>query len=88
MDIEVQHDPVPCRFGCRDAAVAIVHYQHGCHCWPDPVQALCAQHLVKGLQNNEGRVVARLGRGDREAGEEEMVDVERLIDDNSENDRG
>jgi hypothetical protein len=34
-----------CRFGC-DAPVGIFHVPAGCLCWPDPVQALCAQHAV------------------------------------------
>jgi len=33
-----------CRFGCSSPVVAIVHAPQGCHCFPDPVQALCAQH--------------------------------------------
>lgn len=36
-----------CRFGCDSPVVAIVHTPQGCHCWPDPVQALCAQHFEK-----------------------------------------
>jgi dCTP deaminase len=37
---------VPCRFGCRAPAVGIFYVPEGCICWPDPVQALCAQHVV------------------------------------------
>jgi hypothetical protein len=58
--LEVILDNVPCRFGCREPAVAIVHYPKGCICWPDPVQALCLSHAIKGLQNNEGRVIASI----------------------------
>lgn len=36
-----------CRFGCDDAVVGIFHAPEGCHCWRDPVQALCAQHAIK-----------------------------------------
>jgi hypothetical protein len=36
-----------CRFPtCPSAPVGIVHAPHGCFCWDDPVQALCAQHAV------------------------------------------
>lgn len=38
---------LPCRFaarGCPSRAVAVFYMPAGCHCWPDPVQALCAQH--------------------------------------------
>ena len=41
---------LPCRFsarGCQDHAVGIFHVPEGCHCWPDPIQALCAQHACK-----------------------------------------
>jgi hypothetical protein len=34
-----------CRFGC-DAPVGIFHMPLGCICWRDPIQALCAQHIV------------------------------------------
>lgn len=39
-------EPVPCRFGCREPAAEIVYVPEGCICWPDPVQALCEQHLI------------------------------------------
>lgn len=35
----------PCRFGCKDPAAGIYYVPNGCICWPDPVQALCAQHI-------------------------------------------
>lgn len=41
---------LPCRFserGCTGHAVGIFHVPQGCHCWPDPIQALCAQHACK-----------------------------------------
>lgn len=38
---------VPCRFGCDDPVVAIVHVPEGCNCWDDPLQALCVHHLMK-----------------------------------------
>ena len=37
---------IKCRFGC-DAPVGIFHMPEGCICWRDPVQALCAQHVIK-----------------------------------------
>ena len=48
----------PCRFGCRDRAVGIFWFKggDGCICWPDPVQALCAQHEIKAKQNHTGVV--------------------------------
>lgn len=36
---------VKCRFGC-EAPIGIYHVPAGCVCWPDPVQALCEQHVV------------------------------------------
>jgi hypothetical protein len=39
---------IPCRFaekGCRSPAASILYVPQGCHCWPDPVQALCHQHI-------------------------------------------
>lgn len=50
----------PCRFGCASPAAAIVYYPQGCICWPDVLQALCGQHVVDGIQNNDGSVVAWL----------------------------
>lgn len=42
-----------CRFGC-DAPVGGIYFApEGCWCFPDHMQALCEQHAVKGLQNNE-----------------------------------
>jgi hypothetical protein len=35
-----------CRFGCSSPVVAIIHAPQGCHCFSDPVQALCAQHAL------------------------------------------
>lgn len=64
-DVEpVVRATLPCRFGCREPAAAIVHYPAACICFADPVQALCRQHVEKGLQNNEGRVVAWLEPGE------------------------
>lgn len=40
---------IPCRFaeiGCASPAAEIVYVPAGCICWPDPVQALCEQHLL------------------------------------------
>lgn len=40
---------IRCRFaesGCPSPAAAIVYAPGGCICWPDPVQALCEQHLI------------------------------------------
>lgn len=38
----------PCRHavaGCESPASVVVYLPDGCYCWPDPVQALCRQHL-------------------------------------------
>lgn len=35
-----------CRFGCAGPVVGIYHTPEGCICWPDRVQALCAQHAL------------------------------------------
>ena len=37
---------VRCRFGCDEEPIGIYHVPGGCACFPDPVQALCAQHVV------------------------------------------
>jgi hypothetical protein len=42
-------EPIPCRFaekGCQSEAAEVIYVPQGCHCWPDPVQALCEQHLI------------------------------------------
>ena len=38
---------IKCRFGCKEPPVGIFHVPEGCHCYTDPVQALCAQHAMK-----------------------------------------
>lgn len=45
-------DALRCRHGgpkhhARAPVVAIVHVPEGCVCWPDPIQALCRQHLER-----------------------------------------
>ena len=47
---------VPCRFGCKlSPAIGIYLAEFkgapGCICWPDHVQALCAQHVMKAEGN-------------------------------------
>lgn len=42
-----------CRFGCDSAVVGIYYAATGCICFEDKIQALCAQHAVKGQQNND-----------------------------------
>ena len=40
---------LPCRFsriGCQSPATVILYVPEGCHCWKDPVQALCDQHYI------------------------------------------
>jgi hypothetical protein len=46
MPTETIRPEIPCRFGCKAPAAAIVYVPEGCICWRDPVQALCEQHLV------------------------------------------
>ena len=49
-----------CRFDEHAPATHLVEYSRGCVCWPDRLQALCAQHAHKGLSEMPGRVVAVL----------------------------
>ncbi len=46
LEDEIEASVPKCRFGCDDA-IGIYHIPKGCHCWPDPVQALCIQHFIK-----------------------------------------
>jgi len=46
-------DKLRCRHGCDHPVVGLYHAPDGCICFPDPVQALCNQHAVKGMQNND-----------------------------------
>jgi hypothetical protein len=39
----VKISELKCRFGC-DAPVGIFYLPEGCACFPDRLQALCAQH--------------------------------------------
>lgn len=43
--ILVDGRPLPCRL-CDAPATGIVYAPLGCACAPDPVQALCPQHLL------------------------------------------
>ena len=52
--------------GSGEPAVAIVYYPEGCICWPDPTQALCLSHTMKGLDNNTGHVIAWLTGTERQ----------------------
>ena len=45
-------DQLKCRFGCDHPVAALVHAPGGCWCFRDEIQALCTQHLLKGLNNN------------------------------------
>jgi hypothetical protein len=42
-----------CRHGCVRPVVGLYLVPNGCICFPDHIQALCRQHAIKGLQNNE-----------------------------------
>lgn len=46
-----------CRHGCDAPVAGLYHAPDGCLCWPDHIQALCEQHAVKGMQNNEMTVL-------------------------------
>lgn len=37
--------PMPCRFGCEDS-IGLFFMDEGCACYPDHIQALCAQHAT------------------------------------------
>ena len=52
----IDWDKLTCRFGCdpaRNPVAGLYHAPDGCICYPDPVQALCAAHAIKGQQNND-----------------------------------
>lgn len=50
-----------CRFGCTDPAVVLVEFDDGgCVCWPDTVQALCAQHWQTSEPIKGARAIALL----------------------------
>jgi len=46
-----------CRFDCDSPVVGVYLAPQGCICWPDKLQALCAQHAIKGRQNNNMLIV-------------------------------
>jgi hypothetical protein len=61
-DVIADWEALKCRHGCSSPVVGIYHAPNGCLCFPDPVQALCGQHAIKGMQNNEMTVlIARQG---------------------------
>ncbi len=37
--------PIPCIFDDNDEAVAIAYFPDGCRCYPNKIQARCAQHM-------------------------------------------
>jgi hypothetical protein len=43
--LRAQYAGIKCRFGCEEV-IGLFHVPDGCHCWPDPVQALCGQHAI------------------------------------------
>lgn len=47
MSAEIDWEALACRHGDKGHVVALVHIPKGCWCFPDPVQALCLQHLHK-----------------------------------------
>lgn len=54
-------DKLACRFSCDDPVVGIYYIPEGCWCWPDPVQALCAQHAIK--VESTGEIICLIKRG-------------------------
>jgi hypothetical protein len=55
MNEAVPWEKFACRFGCdpnNHPVVGLYFAPHGCHCYPDHIQALCGQHAIKGQQNN------------------------------------
>jgi hypothetical protein len=59
-----------CRHNGHAAATHLVEFgKTGCLCWPDVVQALCSQHLLKGMEAAwpHGRIIARLISTGKEA---------------------
>lgn len=54
---------IPCRFaekGCRSPAAEVIYVPNGCLCWPDPVQALCEQHLETVESDGPARLIYNL----------------------------
>ena len=45
---DIDWSVVRCRFHprCLSPVVGLYAMPHGCVCWSDPVQALCAQHII------------------------------------------
>ena len=57
---------IPCHFaelGCKSPAAEIVYVPEGCICWPDPVQALCEQHLLTLETTGPTTTIVRLDDG-------------------------
>jgi hypothetical protein len=50
---------IKCRFGCAHP-IGIYHVPEGCACWPDPVQALCAQHFIKAQSTGPIELIVEL----------------------------
>ncbi len=38
------HNRTPCFHGCKEDAVAVYYFSHGCYCSPVTVQPLCLHH--------------------------------------------
>lgn len=52
MTLRLDWQFLKCRHRCTHPVVGLYHAPEGCWCFPDPIQALCAQHAIKGIQNN------------------------------------
>ena len=50
-------EKLKCRFGCGAPVAGLYYAPSGCWCFPDHIQALCSQHAVKGLQNNDMELI-------------------------------
>lgn len=55
---EIRWDLLRCRFNHDAAVVGLFFMPKGCVCWPDPVQALCRQHLIKAESTGSIEVIA------------------------------
>jgi hypothetical protein len=66
-----------CRFGCAHP-IGIYHIPKGCACWPDPVQALCAQHFIKAQSDGPITLIVELTVEGKHDGEHEASRAGRV----------
>lgn len=62
---EIDWAKLRCRHPCSHPVSGLYMFPHGCLCFEDQIQALCAQHAAKGDQNNVMYVVVQREEGCR-----------------------